>query len=223
MNSSPKRIAAFFDVDKTLLEVNSGRLWLSEEWKRGRIGNMDALRFVGWLLMYRLGVLDFERAATLSLAKFVGRRVDEVEIELGTWAKKALIPRICKEARAAIEHHRSQGHVLALLTSGTSFSVAALAETVQMQHLLCTEVQVENGVVTGRLNLPVCYGEGKVHRAEVFAQEHGIDLSRSFFYSDSSSDRPMFERVGHPIVVNPDPRLRADAWRRGWPVQKWRA
>jgi phosphoserine phosphatase len=81
----------------------------------------------------------------------------------------------------------------------------------------------EGGRFTGVYVRPACYGAGKVTRAESFAVEHGIDLRQSYFYSDSYSDLPMLERVGQPRVVNPDPRLRRAAQRRGWSAESWRA
>ena len=85
-------------------------------------------------------------------------------------------------------------------------------------ELLASELEVCDGRFTGRAVLPLCYGRGKIERAERFAAEHGIDLARSYFYSDSISDLPMLERVGEPRVVCPDPRLRREARRRRWPI-----
>lgn len=219
----PSRIAAFFDVDCTLLEVNSGKVWLAREWREGQINAFDAARFVMWMVLYRFGFLDFEKVAKLSLQRFVGHRVDEVEAKMGRWSNEELVPWICKEAKAAIAHHRAQGHLIVLLTSGTSFAVKALGEKLDLEHMLCTEVCVADGVLTDELQKPVCYGPGKVTRAEIFALQHGVNLERSYFYSDSCSDIPMLERVGHAVVVNPDPRMRFAARRRGWPVRRWRA
>jgi phosphoserine phosphatase len=70
--------------------------------------------------------------------------------------------------------------------------------------------------------MPFCYGPGKVQRAERWAAEHGVELEQSYFYTDSLSDLPMLERVGQPRIVNPDPRLRREANRRGWPILDWR-
>ena len=69
---------------------------------------------------------------------------------------------------------------------------------------------------------PVCYGAGKTYWAERFAAAEGLDLARSYFYTDSITDLPVLERVGEPRVVNPDPRLRRAAMRRGWPVLQLR-
>lgn len=217
------RIAAFFDVDCTLLEVNSGKVWLARQWKDGEIGPLDAARFVMWLVLYRFGVLDFEKVAQLSLARYVGEREEKVQAQLTQWSNAELVPWICKEAKTAILEHRAKGHVIVLLTSGTSFAVKALAEVLDIEHLLCTEVRVQDGILTDELEKPVCYGPGKVTKAEIFALQQGVDLERSYFYSDSSSDCPMLERVGHPVVVNPDPRMRLIANRRDWPVRRWRA
>ena len=81
---------------------------------------------------------------------------------------------------------------------------------------------MRDGRFTGEAVRPVCYGAGKIYWAERFAQRHGIDLERSYFYTDSITDLPVLERVGEPRVVNPDPRLRRAAVRRGWPVMRLR-
>ena len=85
-----------------------------------------------------------------------------------------------------------------------------------------TQIEVQGGKFTGRIHAPVCYGTGKVHWAEQFAAEKQIDLSQSWFYTDSYSDLPMLRRVGRRVVINPDPRLRRYARRAGWTVEEWR-
>jgi phosphoserine phosphatase len=79
----------------------------------------------------------------------------------------------------------------------------------------------EDGRLTGRVTPPVCYGQGKVVWAERFAAEHDVDLDAGYFYTDSISDLPLLERVGHPVAVNPDPRLRRLADKRGWPIEQF--
>jgi putative phosphoserine phosphatase/1-acylglycerol-3-phosphate O-acyltransferase len=84
------------------------------------------------------------------------------------------------------------------------------------------QYEVREGRFTGHALRPACYGEGKIHYAEGLAQQHGLDLDGSYFYTDSFSDIPMLERVGHPQVVHPDLRLRRVARERGWPLHDWR-
>jgi phosphoserine phosphatase len=93
-----------------------------------------------------------------------------------------------------------------------------VCEDLDIEHSIATRVEVVDGKFTGRGIKPFCYGRGKLYWAEKFAEEHGIDLAASWFYTDSIVDLPMLEAVGHPVAVNPDPRLRAEAKRRGWLV-----
>lgn len=215
--------AAFFDVDLTLLAVNSGASWLRHAWRTGRVRPLRALRALGWLLRYRLALLDLEAVTALAASDYRGDRVDALDAEARAWFDRDLAPHVCVEGRARVAEHHARGHVVALLTSGTRFSATPLAELLGVEHVLCTELEAEEGRLTGRHLPPACAGPGKVVHAERFAAARGIDLARSYFYTDSFSDLPMLERVGFPRVINPDPRLRRRARARGWEVETWRA
>lgn len=217
------RVAAFFDVDHTLIDVNSGAKWLGHAWRTGQVSVAMALRSIGWLVRYRLALLDLEAATALAARPYRGASVAALEAEVRAWFKHEIERRICVEGRDRVAEHRAQGHVLALLTSGTRFSATPLAEILGVEHVLCTDMETEAGVLTGRHLAPACAGPGKVVHAERFAAEHGVDLAQSFFYTDSLSDLPMLERVGQPRVVNPDPRLKRRARARGWQVERWQA
>jgi putative phosphoserine phosphatase/1-acylglycerol-3-phosphate O-acyltransferase len=123
---------------------------------------------------------------------------------------------------ATVEAHRRVGHVIAVLTSATRYLAEPLAADLGIEHVIVTQLVVDGGRFTGEVVRPICYGPGKIYWAERFATAHGVDLGRSWFYTDSITDLPVLERVGHPRVVNPDPRLRRAAQRRGWPVVRSR-
>jgi HAD superfamily hydrolase (TIGR01490 family) len=184
---------------------------------------IELARALRWSLEYRFGLLDFEAMAGRVIAQYRGLEVAPFEREVAAWFHEEIAATICAEARVRIEEHREAGHVLALLTSATRFLSVPVGQALGVEHVLCTEVGEHEGRFTGAHLPPACYGPGKVVRAEAFAREHGVELRRSFFYSDSYSDLPMLERVGEPRVVNPDPRLRRVAQRRGWDAQIWRA
>ncbi|MCX4243537.1 HAD family hydrolase [Paraliomyxa miuraensis] len=217
------RIGAFFDIDLTVLEVNSGTKWVGHQWKHDRMTMLEVMRALWWTVQYRFGLLDFEAMAGRVIAGYRGQEVAPLEQEVAAWFREEIAATICVQAREHVEAHRRSGHVIALLTSATRFLSAPVGRALGVEHMLCTEVGEQDGRFTGTHVSPACYGAGKVLRAESFAAEHGIDLRRSFFYSDSFSDLPMLERVGEPRVINPDPRLRRLAQRRGWSVQTWRA
>ena len=108
--------------------------------------------------------------------------------------------------------------MVAILTSATRYLAAPLAADLGIEHILVTQLVVRDGRFTGEAVRPVCYGDGKMYWAERFAAAEGLELDQSYFYTDSITDLPVLERVGEPRVVNPDPRLRRLAVRRGWPV-----
>lgn len=217
------RVGAFFDVDLTLIDVNSGASWLRHAWRTGKVRPLRALQAVGWLLRYRLALLDLESVSALVTRDYAGVVVSALDAEVREWFHRDIEPHVCAEGRVRVADHLARGHVVALLTSGTRFSATPLAELLGVSHVLCTDVEVVDGVITGRHLAPACAGPGKVVHAERFAREHAIDLSQSYFYTDSYSDLPMLERVGCPRIVNPDPRLLRRARARGWEIERWRA
>lgn len=219
----PANVAAFFDVDHTLIDVNSGRKWLEYLWRHRQISIPNALRSVMWLAKYRLSMLDYEDVTRRVTQLYAGSSVRDLQDEVNRWFQAEIIPTVCRQARERVESHRKQGHTLVMLTSGTRFSTEPLRHLLDIPHLLCTEVDEAEGTLTGTYTAPACYGPGKVHWAEKFAAQHGIDLARSFFYSDSYSDLPMLERVGQPRVVNPDPRLKRRAISNGWGYEIWKS
>jgi HAD superfamily hydrolase (TIGR01490 family) len=217
------RIAAFFDVDHTTIEVNSGRKYLEFLWKEGQISLPQAIKATWWLAQYRLSMLDYDAMTAEVVKSYAGQKISDISRDISGWFDDEIRPTVCKQARERIEYHRRSGHVLAFLTSGSFVSVQPLMDMLGIEHLICTDLEIEDGVLTGRYFPPAAYGEGKLIKAEAFAKEHGLDLDRSYFYTDSYSDMPMLQRVGEPRVINPDPRLKRTAQSRGWAVETWRA
>lgn len=229
-NSEPKsspsttgQVAAFFDVDHTLIACNSARKWIEYLWRNDKISISAALISVWWLVKYRMSVLDYEDVTTKVLAGYAGQSVAELRAEIEAWFHDDVEPSICVEGRERVEWHRAQGHVLVLLTSGTFFSVEPLQLILDVPHLVCTQLEIVDGKLTGNYYPPSCFGPGKLEAGLAFAEQHGVDLERSYFYTDSYSDLPMLERVGHPKVINPDPRLKAWAQLRDMAWEHWHA
>ena len=213
--------AAFFDMDLTLLRVNSGSRWVKYLRRRGEIGLPMLLRSGFWLLQYRLSLLNMEAVAAMLAADMAGDAEDEMRVKVSEFYQSEIRDTISPLAREALEQHRDEGDSIVLLTSATPYVAEPLAAELAIPHVLCTRLAVENGRFSGSLLPPTCYGVGKVHHAERFAEAHGIDLAQSSFYTDSYSDLPMLQRVGRPVAVNPDRRLSRYARRQGWPIRSW--
>src|SRR5262245_40140579 len=106
---------------------------------------------------------------------------------------------------------------MAVVSSATRYQIEPLARDLGIEHILCTQLEVCDGRFTGGIQPPLCYGEGKLDAARALAETRGVDLSESFFYTDSDEDLPLLEHVGRPRPTNPNRRLATIAARRGWP------
>jgi len=126
------------------------------------------------------------------------------------------------KGRQAVERHRAQGDVVAIVTGATPYAANPLAKELGIETVVCTMLEVdENGRFTGRPIEPLCYGAGKLELAKRAGDRLGFRVEEATFYSDSITDVPLLEAVKTPVVVNPDRRLRRVAQRRGWPVEDW--
>ena len=211
-------VAAFFDIDGTLIARNSAPLYMRHLRRTGQARRRDLARTLYYVCRYRLGLLDIDRAVAISLGWIRGRDEAEVRADCRSWYER-IVRRYLRPAMAAtVEAHRRAGHLPAILTSATRYLAEPVAADLGIEHLLVTQLRVRDGRFTGEAVRPLCYGEGKTYWAERFAAAQGVDLGRSYFYTDSITDLPVLERVGEPRIVNPDPRLRRVAGRRGWPV-----
>lgn len=215
--SNSGKIGAFFDMDGTILSINSGVNYVKLVYRKGIIGPRQLIQAMVWILQYKLGVLDAEKVFALAIKTAAGDSEEEMIERCRAWFRDEIEAAILPRAKQTIEEHRAKGHVVALLTSATNYAADPVCEALKIPHLLCTRLEVEGKRFTGKVKKPLCFGPGKVLLAEAFAREHQIDLSKSFFYTDSVSDLEMLERVGNPRIVNPDLRLRWLATRRGWP------
>jgi len=240
---------AFFDLDRTVLQINSARAWLAFSRREGRLSRAVQLRGLWWMVEYHLGIVDMAKVTETALALEKGCPVAEMEARCERFYEQELRPWIALEARAKIEAHREAGQRVALLTASTQYGAGPVARALKMD-LICTELEDAEGKLTGRARPPICYGEGKVLRAEAYlstlrqethaprgegapppsspvssqepSPQGDLQLSKAWFYTDSITDLPVLERVAHPVAVNPDPRLLREARKREWPILRWR-
>ena len=214
------RAAAFFDMDNTLLRVDSGMSWVRFLYRRGELPPRMVAKALYWQALYKLAVLDMDAVFTRLVEDLRGDSEAEMIAKCEIWYRDHVAPEVAPLARAAVEHHRTQGHVVVLATGSTLYAARPVARGVGIDHVLSTELEVADGKFTGRPRA-LCFGRHKVALAESWAARNGIDLGASYFYSDSYNDVPLLERVGTAIAVNPDARLRRHARRRGWATPRW--
>lgn len=137
------------------------------------------------------------------------------------WFRRYVLEHVTDAGRRAVSQHRESGDLTAIVTGATPYAARPLARELGIEHVICTELEVEGGCFTGNIRPPMSYGAGKVVLAEQLAEKSGFSLDEAAFYSDSITDLPLLERVKEPIVVNPDSRLRRVARKRGWRIEQW--
>jgi len=213
-------IAALFDMDNTLLRVDTAMSWTKFLYRRGELPRTMLAKAIYWSTLYKLAVLDMEDVFTKLCRDLEGDLEADMIAKCAVWYREHIAPHIAPAARVAVEHHRQAGHTVVLATGSTAYAARPVAKGVGIEHVLSSELEVVGGAFTGRPSA-LCFGRHKVALAEQWAASHGIDLARSYFYSDSYNDLPMLARVGTAIAVNPDARLRRHAKKNGWAIQHW--
>jgi putative phosphoserine phosphatase/1-acylglycerol-3-phosphate O-acyltransferase len=218
--SGPK-IAAFFDVDRTLLAGFSAVSFMRERITSGRVGPTELVQGLVGTLSFALGRTGFSGFVSAHTQAYRG--ITEASMDaLGQEVfDKHLATQIFPESRALVRAHRERGHTIAIVSSALPSQVDPVARELGVEHVLCTRLEAKDGVLTGAVAHPTCFGRGKLLAAEDLAEHCDLDLDASYFYTDSIDDLPLLENVGHPRPTNPDRRLAQIAKERRWPVQRF--
>ena len=214
-------VGAFFDVDRTILAGFSAVAFMRERITSRRAGPTELAQGLLGSLSYALGRTGFSAfvaAHTQAYRALPEASLEELGREVFT---KHLATQIYPESRALVRAHQRAGHTVAIVSSATPYQVDPLAEELGVKHVLCTRLESQDGVLTGGVIQPTCFGRGKLLAAGELADLSGVDLDESYFYSDSIDDLPLLENVGRPRPTNPDDRLAQIAKERKWPVQRF--
>ncbi|MBO1112552.1 HAD family hydrolase [Bordetella petrii] len=219
---TPRRLA-LFDLDHTLLPLDSDYQWADFLARTGRAGDPDEARRRNDDLMvrYNQGQLTADQAAEFML----GLLAAHTPFDLAAWHEEFMAqvvrPDITPQALRLVEQHLAAGDLCALVTATNSFVTAPIARAFGVPHLIATNPEYRNGRYTGRIDGTPSFKEGKVVRVNQWLAGMGLalaDFSESFFYSDSVNDVPLLEAVSRPVAANPSPSLREIARARGWQV-----
>lgn len=217
--------AAFFDLDKTVIARSSTLVMGRPFYKHGLITRTQIIKGLYAQLVYHLvgadeAKMERMRGALLELTK--GWEREKIERIVRETLTELIDPLIYAEALQLIGEHRAAGRRVYIVSSSGQEIVRPLAEYLGVPHFIATRASVDaEGRYTGELGF-YCYGENKAVAIREHAERYGIDLAESYAYSDSATDLPMLEAVGHPHAVNPDKELRAIAAEREWPVLEFR-
>lgn len=214
------RPAAFFDLDRTLVSGSSGFSMLIEMTKLGIVRRRQLARDVSLAIRFRLWGLDDATtdAARLRVLGYIAGVEQQRLHAMGDGVLHRVLPRVYPEVLARAHAHQAAGQPTYLVTASSQEFAEVLASTLGFDGAVGTRSEIIDGRYTGRPGGPFIYGEGKVDALNELADEHHLDLTGSYAYSDSISDLPMLRAVGQPIAVNPDRELRRIASAEGWEI-----
>ena len=166
-------VAAFFDLDRTLISVNSGRLWISRERRLRRISLRQLAEATVMLVAYRLSLVDMDASMRKALSVYRGEREEVLAAWTREWFDAEVRQWVSEGARRALDEHRAAGHLRVLLTSSSPYVSAIVGEHLELDGWISSRYEVKDGVLTGEPVLPLCYGPGKVTLAEAYARDAG--------------------------------------------------
>lgn len=210
---------ALFDLDNTLLGGDSDHAWGDYLCERGILdGDAYKSRNDAFYQDYLAGRLNITDYLNFSLEILGRTEMAQLEQWHREFMRDCVEPIILAKGEALLAEHRAAGDKLVIITATNRFVTGPIASRLGVETLLATECEMQNGRYTGRTTDVPCFRDGKVTRLERWLAETGLSLEGASFYSDSLNDLPLLERVTRPVAVDPDPKLRAEAERRGWPV-----
>lgn len=214
---------ALFDLDGTLLPIDSdhafGEFMVQIGWADATAWRARNDRFYA---QYQAGTLDLAEYLDFATSAWRARPPAEAEAARERFMREVILPQLHPGARALVDGHREAGDLIAVVTATNEFVTRPIASAFGVEHLLAVELERDdNGQVTGRSRGVPTFREGKVTRVGAWLAGQGrawSDFDDVLFYSDSTNDLPLLERVRNPIATNPTPALEAIARERGWRI-----
>ncbi|MFG2004305.1 HAD-IB family hydrolase [Spirillospora sp. NPDC048911] len=223
-------IGAFFDFDGTVVAGYSASAFLNAYLRRlaadpahlrraaGTIGVSQVVRLMSTTSRAETRDRDMRALYELCLAVLAGREEEELG-RLGEQVMAAkLAARLHCQVWRIIQAHQRMGHTIVLVSSATRYQMAALARELGIEHMLCTEMELDGAAFTGRLAGPLMRGPRKATATAAFAADRAIDLTRSYGYADTHDDLDFLRAVGEPCVINPTGAMAQAAAGARWPI-----
>ena len=213
------RVGAFFDLDGTLVAGFTAVILTRERFRHRDMGIGELLGMMAAGLNHQLGRLEFEDLITKAAQALRGRALSDLQQIGDRLFVDKIEKRIYPEMRELVQAHLDRGHTVVLSSSALTIQVEPVARFLGIPEMLTNRFEVDaNGLLTGNVLKPILWGPGKAKAVQEFSEEHGIELSQSYFYADGDEDVPLMHLVGNPRPTNPGDKMREVARKRGWPI-----
>jgi putative phosphoserine phosphatase/1-acylglycerol-3-phosphate O-acyltransferase len=216
-------IGAFFDFDRTLIDVESPKLGIRYLWERGQISLLYVLKIMAANVLYKRNLISDEAMARILISFYRNKPLAPFEAGSQEYYQEVIRPHLAPNIVAKVREHKAKDHVLILISAGLRYLLKPVVKDLGFDHLICTDLEMgTDGILTGNTRGPICSDSHKRAYAEELAKELNMDLGSSYAYGDHHADIPLLELVGNPRAVEPTEQLRKVALERGWPILSFR-
>ena len=218
-----KKVAAFFDFDRTIIGADSQVLEAAYIVKNQKCSVFYLLRLVKVLAasaLFRMNLVTYNRYNEVYLRTHAGKSLRNLEHVADIFSRKMIFPRLFNDAIKLMAMHRANGHMIVIVSGTTEHILKPFQRVFAPDNVLCTRLETNlDGICTGRVLGKICLGEEKRRALEMLALQLNIDLGLSYAYSDHHSDIPFLKAVGNPVAVNPNERLKKYAVHANWAIK----
>jgi len=217
-----KSYIAFFDLDRTITKSISGRALARAAYRKGLMSHRNLINAIFISLLFRLNFKDPHKLLD-QMVRWVKDIPENTIVDLCSEVfQEVLFPSVYKEAIAEIEFHRAKNAKVVILSSAFTTVCREMANNLNIDDIICSELEVYNGKMTGRPVGHLCFGKEKAVRLKEYCEKHNNNRSEAWYYGDSISDLPALIVVGNPVCINPDKKLKKTALKRGWKILCWK-
>lgn len=219
---SGEQVGAFFDLDGTLVDGFTPAAHARHRIRHGQAKFGELLGIAEAALRYRYGRMEFERLLVRAAGYLRGSDLAELDALGEELFHSKIRQRMHLDMTRIVRAHLEIGHTVVLSSSALTIHAAPVARALGIPHVICNHFELDaRGLLTGGIVSPIIWGARKAEAARAFSRTNGVDLDRSYFYSDGDEDLPLMHAVGNPRPVNPRPGLAATASAHGWPVLRF--
>lgn len=216
-----KKYLAFFDLDGTIISVYSATAIVGEAVRRGLMRRADVIKAVYLSVLYRFKLKDEFKTIHEMMSWLQGVPEKTIDDLVSDVTAGILIPSIRQSAAKELEFHRKNDAGLVLLSSALKPVCHKISNYLEMDYLICSEPEINDGMYSGKPKGLMCYNEQKAVRLKDHCRRTGASVEDAWYYGDSIADRHAMGIVGHPVCVNPDKKLRKLAFENNWKIVDW--
>jgi HAD superfamily hydrolase (TIGR01490 family) len=212
---------AFFDLDRTIGSAISGNALTRRAYKKGLMSRSDMIRAIYLSLGYKIGIINPEKIINEMVGWVKGLPEDTISQLCMEVFNEVLLPSFFPEINNEIEFHKKNNAKLVVLSSSLAPICRYTVKHLKMDDIVCSELEVKNGILTGFPVRPLCFGVEKAVRLKEYCEKNNSNPKDCWYYGDSISDLAVLTAVGFPVCVNPDKKLLKTAKKNGWRIEKW--